>query len=318
MGESPVKKSKGNRKEAIVGYTRNQHTYQAIFEVHEEISAPVKALCKIANISQSAYYKWRGHAPSRREAENKKIMEAIKVIHTAHPEKGYRRIRDDLVRDYHFTVNDKRVLRLCRAMGIVSIVKQRKPGCTKAEKHPAHTAENILNREFTATSPNQKWVTDVTEFKYYLGDQKHKLYLSAILDLYDRRLVAYQLSDRNNNELVFETFDQAVSENPEAHPLFHSDRGYQYTSPSFHERLVKAEMTQSMSRVGKCLDNGPMEGFWGILKRERYYGHRFTNRTELVEAIEQYIEYYNTQRYQRKLGILTPIEKHELYFLTVA
>ena len=105
----------------------------------------------------------------------------------------------------------------------------------------------------------------------------------------------------------------AVQANPEAHPIFHSDRGYQYTSRVFHQKLVKAGMIQSMSRVAKCLDNGPMEGFWGILKRERYYGKRFTSRDELVHMITDYIDYYNHKRLQRNLGVLTPMEKHELY-----
>ena len=94
---------------------------------------------------------------------------------------------------------------------------------------------------------------------------------------------------------------------------FHSDRGYQYTSGAFHHKLEQAGMTQSMSRVAKCIDNGPMEGFWGIIKRERYYGKKFTSRKSIVEMIENYMEYYNNKRLQRNLGVLTPIEKHEIY-----
>ncbi len=137
----------------------------------------------------------------------------------------------------------------------------------------------------------------------------HKVYRSAILDLYDRRIVAYVIGDRNDNPLVYKTFDKAVKANPGAHPLFHSDRGFQYTNRTFHQRLVKAGMTQSMSRVALCIDNGPMEGFWGILKRERYYGKRFTSKRELIYMIESY---YNTRRVQRNLGVHTPMVKHEL------
>ena len=97
-----------------------------------------------------------------------------------------------------------------------------------------------------------------------------------------------------------------------AHPLLHSDRGFQYTNRAFHHKLVQAGMTQSMSRVAHCIDNGPMEGFWGILKRERYYGRRFISKHELVQMIQQYIRYYNTRRVQRNLGILMPMEKHAL------
>ena len=137
------------------------------------------------------------------------------------------------------------------------------------------------------------------------------------MDLYDRRIVSYEIGDSNNNELVFKTFEKAVKSNPDAHPLFHSDRGFQYTSPDFHEKIEAAKMTQSMSRVGKCLDNGPMEGFGGILKRERYYGMTYTSKKALVEMITSYIDYYN-KRYQRKLNIMTPMEKHQQYFATVA
>ena len=171
----------------------------------------------------------------------------------------------------------------------------------------------MLNRDFSAEAPNQKWLTDVTEFKYYIGIEVHKIYLSAILDLFDRRIVSSVIRDSNNNALVFDTFDAAIAANPGATPLFHSDRGFQYTNRAFHAKLETAGMTQSMSRVAKCIDNGPMEGFWGILKRERYYGNRFTDRDSLVKMIENYIEYYNTRRLQRKLGILTPFEKHEQY-----
>ena len=154
----------------------------------------------------------------------------------------------------------------------------------------------------------------MTEFKYYIGLDVHKVYLSAILDLYDRRIVAFQIGDRNDNPLVMNTFDAAVTLEPDAHPLFHSDRGFQYTSKQFCTRLKKHHMKQSMSRVAHCIDNGPMEGFWGILKREKYYGKRFSSRKDLVSAIEDYIAYYNTKRIQRNLHLMTPAEYHEQYY----
>ena len=123
------------------------------------------------------------------------------------------------------------------------------------------------------------------------------------------------IRNSNDNPLVYDTFDAAVKANLDAHPLFHSDRGYQYTNRTFHAKLEKAGMVQSMSRVAHCIDNGPMEGFWGILKRERYYGKRYTDRESLVKMIEDYIDYYNSKRLQRNLGVLTPIEKYEHYFL---
>lgn len=205
------------------------------------------------------------------------------------------------------------MLRLCRKKDIKSTIKYSNNGCTRQAANPQYIAENILNREFTAEAPNEKWLTDVTEFKYYVGPIVRKVYLSAILDLFDRRIVSFVIRDSNNNALVFDTFDDAIAKNPNAHPLCHSDRGYQYTNRTFHSKLEKAGITQSMSRVGKCIDNGPMEGFWGILKREMYYGKRFTDKETLVKMIEDYIDYYNNKRLQRNLGVLTPMEKHEIY-----
>ena len=247
------------------------------------------------------------------EVENKRIAQLIETIHQENPDKGYRRIRDDLAHDYNTVVNDKRVLRICRQLDIKSTIKYSNHGCTRQAGKPQYIAENLLGRDFHADKPNEKWLTDVTEFKYYIGPEKRKIYLSAILDLYDRRIVSFVIGDRNDNKLVYDTFDRAVTANPTAPPLFHSDRGFQYTSRTFHGKIVKAGMTQSMSRVGKCIDNGPMEGFWGILKREQYYGKRFTDRDSLVAMIKRYIVYYNTKRVQRNLGILTPCEKHDMY-----
>ena len=250
---------------------------------------------------------------SNRAAKNERLADKIERIHMESPDKGYRRLNDDLRHDYGIHVNDKRVLRICRARDIRSTVKYNNHGCTRQAKKPQYIAENLLNRQFYSEKPNEKWLTDVTEFKWYEGIEVHKLYLSAILDLCDRRIVSYALSERNDNPLVFKTFDRAVKLNPDAHPLFHSDRGFQYTSRVFHQKLVQAGMVQSMSRVAHCIDNGPMEGFWGILKRERYYSRHFASKQELEQMIVRYIHYYNTSRVQRNLGVLTPMEKHALY-----
>ncbi|MHC1683272.1 MAG: IS3 family transposase [Clostridiaceae bacterium] len=287
--------------------------YQAIKEENKEHDYPIVALCKLGNVSRAAYYKWLHREISESEITNRLIADEIEKIHEESPDKGYRRIRDDLERYHDIKANDKRVLRICRKLNIKSTIKYANNGCTRRATNPQYIAENLLNREFTADAPNKKWLTDVTEFKYYIGTQKRKVYLSAILDLYDRRIVSYAIHDSNNNALVFDTFDAAVNANPDAHPLFHSDRGFQYTNRVFHAKLEVAGMTQSMSRVAKCIDNGPMEGFWGILKRERYYGNRFASRESVVKMIEEYIEYYNNKRLQRNLGVLTPMEKHDMY-----
>lgn len=292
---------------------RHTQIYQTIKEEHERHNYPIDPLCKLGHVSRAAYYKWLHRDIPAYETENERIADEIEKIHMESPDKGYRRIRDDLERYHDIKVNDKRVLRICRKKGIKSTIKYSNNGCTRQAANPQFIAENILNREFTAESPNQKWLTDVTEFKYYTGIEVHKVYLSAILDLYDRRIVKFAIGDSNNNELVFQTFDAAIMDNPGAMPLCHSDRGFQYTNRTFHAKLEAVGIIQSMSRVAKCIDNGPMEGFWGILKRERYYGRRFTDRDSLVMMIENYIDYYNHRRLQRNLGVLTPMEKHNQY-----
>ena len=286
--------------------------YRAIQECYLEYHDPVEITCAILGVSRAAYYKWASGKLSKRTEENVKIAEKIEEIHMEHPDEGYRRIRDDLQHNYSILVNDKRVLRICQVKGIRSAIKYCNNGCTRRAKNPQYVSENLLNREFQAAKPNEKWLTDVTEFKWYEGIEVHKLYLSAVLDLYDRRIAAYVISEHNNNDLVFKTLERALAANPGAHPLFHSDRGFQYTNRTFHQKLEKAGMVQSMSRVGCCIDNGPMEGFWGILKRERYYGKRYHSKQEVVTMIRSYISYYNNCRVQRKLGVLTPMEKHAL------
>ncbi len=212
-----------------------------------------------------------------------------------------------LNKDSEKKYNRKRIHRLMKIAGIECKIRRTRKSCTKAAPG-SQAAENILNRDFTADAPDRKWLTDVTEFKYRTDE---KAYLSAILDLGDKRIVSYVLGHFNNNQLAFETFDRAVNENPEAHPLFHSDRGFQYTSPSFRSRLKEVEMTQSMSRVGKCIDNGPMEGFWGIVKSEMYYLSKFDTYDELKAAIDEFMYFYNYERLQAGLGGMSPIEYRE-------
>ena len=163
---------------------------------------------------------------------------------------GYRRIRDELDGHRGIHVNDKRVLRICRKCNIKSNIKWKPTSCTRGDRNPDHIAKNYLHREFHAEKPNEKWLTDVSEFKYYNGIEVHKVYLSAILDLYDRRIVSFKISDHNDNPLVMDTFDEAIRQEPDAHPLVHSDRGFQYTSAQFYTRLKKHHMKRL--RKGKC------------------------------------------------------------------
>lgn len=135
-----------------------------------------------------------------------------------------------------------------------------------------------------------------------------KAYLSAILDLYDGSVVSYVLGKSNNNPLVFQTLEKALTAAPNTQPLIHSDRGYQYTSNQFKRMVDVAKMTQSMSRVGKCIDNGQIEAFWGTLKCGKYYLNSYDTYETLSRDVEEYINFYNYDRLQKRLNGLSPLE----------
>lgn len=209
-------------------------------------------------------------------------------------------------RENNFRINQKRIYRLMKMLNLKSVCRKKKKKYKKST--PQVIADNILNRKFIANKFGEKWLTDVTEMKYGTSG---KAYLSAILDLGDKSIVSFVLGHSNNNTLVFETFDIAHENYPDAKPIFHSDRGFQYTSSVFKRKLDEAGMRQSMSRVSRCIDNGPMECFWGMLKTEMYYLKKFPTYEELKKAIEDYIDYYNNSRYQKRLSCMTPLEYRE-------
>jgi transposase InsO family protein len=261
-------------------------------------------MCRIAGIARSAYYKWLHRPESETDKENAVILDTmIKLYVEVDGIYGYRRMKLNINRRLKKKYNFKRIYRLMKSINMKSVIRRKKKNYIPST--PEITAENILDRKFHADKPNQKWLTDVTEFKLTDGNKAH---LSAILDLHDNTIVSYVLGHSNNNPLVFETFSKAVAANPDASPLFHSDRGFQYTSKIFKRKLDDIGAIQSMSRAGRCIDNGPMEGFWGIIKSEMYYLKQFHHFDELQLAIDRYIDFYNTRRLQGKLKALSPIE----------
>ena len=196
-------------------------------------------MCEFFEISRAAYYKWLHREVSDYELENIKLAELIKEYDERFNHiLGYRRMTSWINHFNHTNYKKKRVHRIMKKLGIHAVIRKKKKKYTPSK--PETIAENKLCRDFYATAPNEKWATDVTEFKVP-GNNK-KLYLSAILDLYDRYPVAYVISTKNNNRLVFKTFDKAIAANPDAKPLFHSDRGFQYTSKVFQRKLEEHEM----------------------------------------------------------------------------
>jgi len=221
---------------------------------------------------------------------------------------GYRRMTMFINRLNQKSHSEGYIHRLMSFMGISARIRRKKVNRKKIK--PDYIKENILSRNFEAEKPNEKWLTDVTEFS--IPEEARKLFLSPIMDLYDNSIIEFELSYKNNNQLVFKMFDRAVANNPGAKPIFHSDRGFSYTSNVFRRKIDNVGMTQSMSRVGKCIDNGPMEGFFGILKSEMFYGKKYKSLEDLKEKIVEYITFYNEHRFQKKLGCLAPIEYRNL------
>lgn len=222
-----------------LGKLRYDSKFIAIKFFYETKNWSINWMCKQLEISRVAYYKWLHREIPKKEAENMKLAEFIKEYDERFNHiLGYRRMTSWINQFNHTDYKPKRVHRIMKKLGIHSVIRKKKKKYTSSA--PESIAENKLGRDFYACAPNEKWATDVTEFK--VPDESKKLYLSVILDLYDRYPVAYVISPRNDNKLVFKTFDKALATNPEAKPLFHSDRGFQYTSKVFQRKLKEHEM----------------------------------------------------------------------------
>ena len=264
-------------------------------------------MCEQLGVTRAAYYKWLQRKIPAAEQENILIAQLIQEYDERFNHiLGYRRMTMYINRLNNKQYSKNRIHRVMKVINIHSVIRRKRKKYQSST--PEATAENILNRDFFAKAPNEKWATDVTEFKWYEGPVVHKLYLSVILDLYDLSTVAWVVSRRNDNKLVLDTFAQAIQNNPEAKPIFHSDRGFQYTSKIFQNKLREQGMTQSMSRVGHCIDNGPTENFWGIVKSEMYYRNTFTDEQSLRKAVAEYMAFYSTERIQERFKGKTPAE----------
>lgn len=262
-------------------------------------------LCEVLGVSRSSYYKHKNRIKPEKEKQDELICSLINDYHSTFDGiLGYRRMTMFINRLNQKSFSEGYIHRLMNILGVKARIRRKRVNRRRVK--PEYVKENILSRNFNAELPNEKWLTDVTEFS--IPGESKKLYLSPIMDLYDNSIIEYELSFKNNNPLVFKMFDRAIQKNPNARPIFHSDRGFQYTGNAFKGKLKEAGMTQSMSRVGKCIDNGPMEGFFGVLKTEMFYGKRFQTLEELKDKIVEYIEFYNERRFQKRLGCMAPLE----------
>ncbi len=277
---------------------------------------PLSLLLKISGVKRSTYYYVYSHLDDDKDAELKHIISEIYDDNKGRY--GYRRICLEL-RNKGEIINHKKVKRIMKQLGLFGLTPKAKYKSYKGDMNG--TVKNFLIheevdeenhktkyvRDFETNKPNEKWSTDVSEFHIASG----KLYLAPILDMYNDEIIAYDISVRPDFSQQKRLLDKAFSKFEDLTGLiFHSDQGWQYQMSSWHKALKDKGIIQSMSRKGNCLDNCPIENFFGKLKNEMFYGHEyeFKTREQLKEAIEEYIEYYNTKRIKVKLKGLTPCQ----------
>ncbi|MDX3775772.1 IS3 family transposase [Chromatiaceae bacterium AAb-1] len=261
----------------------------------------LRHLLKATGLAKSVYYY---HRQARKQAcPDEALKSQIEAIYHAHKGRyGYRRITLTL-RLSGIGVNHKRVQRLMCELGLRSKVRPKRYKSYKGEV--GKVVPDLVKRKFTADKPNQKWVTDVTEFK--VGEQK--VYLSPVIDLFNQEVVSYEVRKSVKLSLVTDMLKKATAKlSPNENPIVHSDQGWQYQNRQYQQHLSNKGLRQSMSRKGNCLDNAVAENFFGILKTEMYHNEVFKSADELIESIKEYIDYYNNQRIKLKLKGLSPIE----------
>jgi putative transposase len=262
---------------------------------------PLPGLLKVADLPRSTFY-YQVNV-QQRDDKHKELKDTIRTVFDHHKGRyGYRRVAA-AIRQLGERVNHKTVQGLMGVLGLKSLVRPKKYQSYKGEVGQA--APNELQRKFDAKAANQKWVTDVTEFKV-AGE---KLYLSPVLDLYNGEIVAFETARRPKFELVASMLKKALSKlRPDDKPLLHSDQGWQYRMPAYAQVLEERGMVQSMSRKGNCLDNAAMESFFAVLKTEFFYLNKFASVEELEAGIGRYIHYYNHDRIKLKLKGLSPVQ----------
>lgn len=273
---------------------------QAVIALKADFSLPV--LLQVAGLARSTFFYQQARLQARDPHELLKaaITENFKKNHGRY---GHRRIHTELVKQ-GWAVAKKTVLKLMRSLQLVCKVRRKKRYNSYRGEQCA-VVPNVLNREFNADAPNEKWVTDVTEFS--VGDRK--LYLSPIMDLFDRQIISYAVGLSPNLELTNNSLRDALTTlEPGQQPLVHSDQGFQYQHASWRRLLQDAGATQSMSRKGNCYDNAVIENFFGHLKEELFHRVRFLSTDALTAALHEYIHWYNTERISTKLKGLSPVQ----------
>lgn len=270
----------------------------------------VKLMCRVLDVSSSGYYAWRKRPSSPREMANETLLQEIQAAHQA--SKGvygspriYHEVKEKV------SCSQNRVARLMKKHGIAAKQNRRYKQTTKANgAHPV--APNLVDRDFAAAAPNEKWTTDIT----YIPTLEGWLYLAVVLDLFSRRIVGWAMSARMTSDLVLDALYMAIRERkPSVGLIHHSDRGSQYTGAPYQELLKSHRFQVSMSGTGNCYDNAPTESFFGSLKMERVHHVVYETRAQARTDIFFYIEaFYNRQRRHSTLGYVSPAAHEAAYY----
>lgn len=270
-------------------------------EMRRQYSVPL--MSRVLDVSASGYYAWIKRPPSRRAQEDARLEVEIKAAHTRTRQTcGPERLQHDLV-EHGIQIGVCRIKRIRKKLGI-RCKQTKKYTVTTDSRHTLPVAENLLDQQFEAATPNSVWVSDIT----YIPTDEGWLYLAGHKDLFNGEIVGYAMGERITKNLVSQSLFRAVAAKRPAEGLIHhSDRGSQYCSYEYRELLGQFEMRSSMSRKGNCYDNAPMESFWGTLKQELVHHRHYRTRQEAIQDITEYIEvFYNRQRRQARLGFLSP------------
>ena len=270
-------------------------------------SYDLELLLYLTNMARSSFYYHQKQSKSSDKYQV--IKELIKSIYQKHKGRyGYRRITDEL-KNRAIIINHKTVLKLMNLLGLKSIIRVKKYKSYKGEN--GKIAPNILERNFKAIAPNQKWATDITEFNV----SGSKLYLSPIIDLFNQEIISYEMTERPVFNQVVMMLKKAFKKIPNnTNLLLHSDQGWQYQMNHYQHLLKEKGIIQSMSRKGNCLDNAIIENFFGTLKSEMFYTQKFKSIEQLKQEIDQYIIYYNNERIKSNLNKMSPIKYRTHYY----
>ena len=291
---------------------KNKEKAKAIIELSkakEYKSITILQWLKVAKLNKSSFYEWKEKLYKQIKSKEIYIIEKIKdIVKESKGRYGYRRVSKVLRLEYGLIVNHKKVLRIMKENELLCIkFKNRVRKYNSYKGTVGKIANNIVNRNFKADKPNKLWLTDITEFK--IRNSEKKIYLSPILDTFNGEIISYSIGFSPTVTLTNKSLEKALKRIKNKEDLtIHTDQGFHYQHSSFVRTLENNNIKQSMSRKGNCLDNAPMENFFGILKQEMFYGENYSSYEKLIEDIKEYIKWYNTKRIKENLKGMSPID----------